>query len=114
MLPPIALTLLFFDVATQHRKEKFMEYLKIKCHRCGNSFVLYNKDMNYSEKPPYCPHCLVRMNDKQWERLIDAYFTFSEVNKNFRKYHMDRGEPLFQAELCTEENYVDPTKICID
>ena len=51
-----------------------MEYLKIKCHRCGNSFVLYNKDMNYAEKAPHCPHCLVKMDDKQWERLRDAFF----------------------------------------
>lgn len=88
-----------------------MEYLKVKCHRCGNSFHLYNRDMNYEERPPMCPHCLIRMDKMQWERLIDAYFTFAEVNKNFRKYHMDRGEPLFQVELLTEKKYVKPEKI---
>ena len=56
-----------------------------------------------------CPHCLARMNEKQWERLIDAYYTFAEVNIDFRKYHDDRGEPLFQAEL--RNHYVKPTKI---
>lgn len=88
-----------------------MEYLKVKCHRCSNSFHLYNRDMVHGEKPPYCPHCLVLMDKTQWERLIDAYFTFAEVNKDFRKFHMDRGEPLFQVELLTEEKYVEPEKI---
>lgn len=91
-----------------------MEYLKVKCHRCGNSFHLYNRDMSYEEKPPMCPHCLTRMDKTQWERLIDAYFTFAEVNKNFRKYHEDRGEALFQVELLTEKKYVKPEKIVLD
>lgn len=91
-----------------------MEYLKVKCHRCGNSFHLYNRDMSYDERPPHCPHCLVSMDKMQWERLVDAYFTFAEVNKNFRKYHMDRGEPLFQVELLTEKKYVKPEKIVLD
>lgn len=91
-----------------------MEYLKVKCHRCGNSFHLYNRDMSHEEKPPHCPHCLVSMDKTQWERLIDAYFTFAEVNKNFRKYHTDRGEPLFQVELLTEKKYVKPEKIVLN
>ncbi|MDE7202750.1 MAG: hypothetical protein K2O91_12820 [Lachnospiraceae bacterium] len=91
-----------------------MEYLEVKCHRCENSFHLYNRDMSYGEKPPMCPHCLIRMDKTQWERLIDAYFTFAEVNKNFRKYHEDRGEPLFQVELLTEKKYVKPQKIVLD
>lgn len=91
-----------------------MEYLKVKCHRCGNSFHLYNRDMSHEEKPPMCPHCLIRMDRTQWERLIDAYFTFAEVNKNFRKYHTDRGEPLFQVELLTEKKYVKPEKIVLN
>ena len=49
------------------------------------------------------------MNGTQWERLIDAYYTFAEVNKNFRKYHDDRGEALFQVEL--RNYYVEPEKI---
>lgn len=91
-----------------------MEYLKVKCHRCGNSFHLYNRDMSHEEKLPHCPHCLVSMDKTQWERLIDAYFTFAEVNKNFRKYHTDRGEPLFQVELLTEKKYVKPEKIVLN
>lgn len=89
-----------------------MEYLKVKCHRCGNGFHLYNRDMSHEEKPPHCPHCLVQMDKTQWERLIDAYYTMSEVNKDFRKYHQDRGEPLFQVEL--KNHYVKPEKIVLD
>ena len=108
-------TRLFSGVGTAHRKENDkMEYLKVKCHWCGNSFHLYNRDMSYEERPPMCPHCLTRMDKTQWERLIDAYFTFAEVNKNFRKYHEDRGEPLFQVELLTEKKYVKPKKIVLD
>jgi len=102
-------------VGTAHRKERNrMEYLKVKCHRCGNSFHLYNRDMSHGEKLPYCPHCLVPMDKTQWGRLIDAYFTFAEVNKDFRRYHTDRGEPLFQVELLTEKKYVKPGKIMLD
>lgn len=91
-----------------------MEYLKIKCHRCGNTFDIYNSTINKQEKTPHCPHCLVSMDQRQWERLVDAYLVFSEVNKNFRKYYEDRGEPLFQAQICTEEKYVKPEDIYLD
>ncbi len=46
--------------------------------------------------------------------MVDAYFTFAEVNKNFRKDHTDRGEPLFQVELLTEKKYAKPQKIVLD
>lgn len=78
------------------------------------AFIFINRDMSYDERPPMCPHCLIRMDKTQWERLINAYFTFAEVNKNFRKYHEDRGEPLFQVELLTEKKYVKPKKIVLD
>lgn len=91
-----------------------MEYLKIKCHRCGNSFDIYNSAISKQERAPHCPHCLVSMNQRQWEKLIYAYFVFSEVNKDFRKCHEDRGEPLFQAQICTEEKYVKPEDIYLD
>ena len=86
-----------------------MDYLKVKCFHCGNKFELYSHSMNFEDKPPMCPHCLARMNEKQWERLINAYFTFAEVNTDFRKYHDDRGEMLFQVEL--RNHYIKPTKI---
>lgn len=91
-----------------------MEYLKIKCHRCGNTFDIYNSTINKQESAPHCPHCLVSMDRRQWERLIDAYLVFSEVNKNFRKYHEDRGEPLFQVQLFAEEKYVRPEDIYLE
>lgn len=91
-----------------------MEYLRVKCHRCRNSFRLYNRDTSHEENPPMCPRCLARMGKTQWERLTDAYFTFAEVNRNFRKYHTDRGEPLFQAGLLAEKKYVRPEKIVLN
>jgi len=89
-----------------------MDYLKVYCFHCGGKFELYSRNMNYDDKPPMCPHCLSRMDKTQWERLIDAYYTFCEVNKDFRKYHEDRGEPLFQVEL--RNYYVKPEKIVLD
>lgn len=91
-----------------------MDYLKLKCHQCGNSFHLYNRDIGHEGKPPYCPHCLTAMDKTQWQCLVDAYLAFAEVNSNFRRYHTDRGEPLFQVELLTEKKYVDPKKIVLD
>lgn len=89
-----------------------MDYLKVRCFHCKGEFELYNRNMNHDDKPPRCPHCLKMMNKTQWERLINAYYTFAEVNKNFRQYHEDRGEPLFQVEL--RSYYVKPEKIVID
>lgn len=97
---------------TGKRNIYFMDYLKVHCFHCGGKFELYNRNMNYDDKPPRCPHCLKKMDKTQWERLIDAYYTLAEVNKNFRKYHEDRGEPLFQVEL--RSYYVKPEKIVID
>lgn len=90
-----------------------MEYLKIKCHRCGNSFNVYHRNISSKEKM-YCPHCLVAMDQRQWERLVDVYAQLAEINTNFRKHHEDRGEPLFQASICTEKKYVIPEKICLN
>ena len=89
-----------------------MDYLRVRCFHCGGGVELYSRDMNHDGKPPMCPHCLSRMDGKQWGRLIDAYFTISEVNKDFRKYHEERGEPLFQVEL--RNHYVKPRKIVLN
>lgn len=89
-----------------------MDYLKIHCFHCGGKFELYSRKMNHDDKPPRCPHCLKMMDKTQWKRLVDAYYTFAEVNKNFRKYHDDRGEALFQAEF--RNYYVKPEKIVIE
>ncbi len=89
-----------------------MDYLRVRCFHCGGRFELYSRDMNHDGKPPMCPHCLSRMDGKQWGRLIDAYFTISEVNKDFRKYHEERDEPLFQVEL--RNHYVKPGKIVLN
>ena len=86
-----------------------MDYLKIHCFHCGGKFELYSRNMNHDDKPPRCPHCLKMMDKTQWKRLVDAYYTFAEVNKNFRKYHDERGEALFQVELSSY--YVKPEKI---
>ena len=94
------------------REGRRMDYLKVHCHNCGGKFELYSRDMNREDKPPMCPHCLARMDKTQWERLIDAYFTFAEVNKNFRKYHWERGETLFQVEL--RNRFVEPEKIVLN
>lgn len=89
-----------------------MDYLKIHCFHCGGKFELYSRNMNHDDKPPRCPHCLKMMDKTQWKRLVDTYYTFAEVNKNFRKYHDDRGEALFQVEL--RSYYVKPEKIVIE
>lgn len=40
-----------------------MDYLKVHCFHCRGEFELYNRNMNYDDKPPRCPHCL--KNDEQ-------------------------------------------------
>lgn len=89
-----------------------MEYIKIRCGNCKNSFNIYNSEANSLNRGVHCPHCLKKMDEKQKEMLFDAFLVFSEVNKDFRKYHDDRGETLFQAEFKTK--FVKPSKICLD
>jgi len=52
------------------------------------------------------------MTDGQWKRLVNAHFTFEEVNKNFRISHEEKGTKLFQAEF--KNYYVEPEKIVTD
>ena len=89
-----------------------MDYLKVHCLQCKGKFEPYSRNMNHDAMPPMCPHCLTRMDKKQWERLIDAYYTFQEVNMDFSKYHEDRGEPLFQVEI--RNHYVKPGEMVLN
>ena len=89
-----------------------MDYLKVRCFHCSGKFELYSHKKNHGDSPPMCPHCLTEMDRTQWGRLVDAYYVFSEVNMDFRKYHEDRGEPLFQVEL--RNHYVKPGKMELD
>lgn len=81
-----------------------MGYLKIHCHKCDGEFTVYWDDMQ--KERMICPHCLSMMDDRQWKKLIDAYFTLEEVNKGLREVHEQNGKPLLQAEYCT--HYVNP------
>lgn len=88
-----------------------MGYLKIHCHNCGNTFEMYWDDIENKEKVR-CPHCLATMEKRQWDKLVNAYFTTEEVNKGLRNCHEQEGMPLFQAEYRT--HYVRPKVYCVE
>lgn len=74
-----------------------MGYLEIHCHNCNNTFFMYAHEIEGREKVR-CPFCQARMNDKQWEKLVNAFFVIEEVNKGLRTRHEEYGEPLLQVE----------------
>ncbi len=82
-----------------------MGYLKIHCRNCRGSFEMYWDDIETKDKAR-CPHCLTVMDAKQWEKLVNAYFTLEEVNKGLKTRHTEHREPLMQAEYKT--HYVHP------
>ncbi len=88
-----------------------MGYLKIQCHNCGGSFEMYWDDVENKEKAR-CPYCLAVMNNKQWNKLVNAFFTIEEVNKGLRTRHTEHNEPLMQAEYKTY--YVPQERYCMD
>ena len=77
-----------------------MGYLKIHCHNCNGTFELYWDDIENKENVR-CSHCLATMDKRQWDKLVNAYFTIEEVNKGLRNRYEMHEEPLFQAEYKT-------------
>ena len=88
-----------------------MGYLKIHSHNCKGKFEMHREDIESKEKVR-CPHCMVLMNGKQWDKLVNAFFTIEEVNKGLRTRHTEHGEPLMQAEYKT--HYVPQKRYCVD
>ncbi len=97
-----------------------MGILKITCFNCGANYevtpdCVYPADtMNTKHVYPYrCPHCMAEMNQRTWDKLVAAFWTFEEANKDLRTdregYTDDRC--LFQAEYKT--HYVPQEKVRI-
>lgn len=77
-----------------------MGYLEIRCYNCQGKFEMYIGDIGSKEKVR-CPHCMALMNGKQWNKLVNAFFTLEEVNKGLRTCHTEQGATLMQAEYRT-------------
>lgn len=88
-----------------------MGYLQINCFNCNGTFELYASGIE-TGKRCRCPHCQATIPEKPWNKLVDAFFTLEEVNKDLRKARHEYGRPLFQVEYKT--HYVKPEKICLD
>jgi len=95
-----------------------MGSLEIKCHNCGAVYEV-SPDCIYSANTmdqkhiyPYrCPHCMARMDRNLWNKLVNAFWTIEEANKDLRSYNVEYELPLFQAQYKT--HYVPPEKIRI-
>lgn len=97
-----------------------MGILKIKCFNCGSKYevtpdcICPAHTMNTKHIYPYrCPHCLAEMSQQAWDQLVDAFWTFEEVNKDLRTDREGEIENcrLFQAEY--ETHYVPQEKFRI-
>lgn len=93
-----------------------MGTLEIKCHNCGAVYevspdCIYPSD-TMDEKHIYpcrCPHCVATMDRRLWDKLVDAFWIFEEVNKGLRSDSEEYEQPLFQAEFKT--HYVPREKL---
>ena len=74
-------------------------YSKIHCEKCGSVFEIYSREVQRSEKPIRCPHCLQQMTKKQWDAFVDAFFTVVDLNYQAIKSHEEYGKPLFTVEM---------------
>ena len=98
-----------------------MGTLEIICHNCGAVYevtpdcVYPAETMEAKHIYPYrCPHCLAEMNHRLWDKLVDAFWTFEEVNKDLRTDYTgyDKRDPLMQAQYKT--HYVPHEKFNVD
>lgn len=95
-----------------------MGTLEIKCHNCGAVNVVTPDCIYHVEKmedkyiyPWRCPHCMATMNRRLWNKLVNAFWTFEEVNKDLRSDTDCFCAPLMQAEYKTHYVPHDVMKI---
>ena len=92
-----------------------MGTLEIRCHNCGAVYevmpeCVYQVDtVGQKHIHPYrCPHCMAAMDVRLWDKLVNAFWTFEEVNKDLRSHSEGYEKPLFQASYKT--HYVPARK----
>lgn len=87
-----------------------MAYFKVHCFNCGNTYDIYREEVA-NKKKARCPHCYATMNERQFDKLENAFFTLEEVNGGLRKRAVEYGDKLFQVEYV--EHYVPHEKMNI-
>lgn len=95
-----------------------MGTLEIKCHNCGAvnevtpDCIYQAETMEKKHIYPWrCPHCMATMDERLWDKLVNAFWTFEEVNKDLRSANDCYCTPLMQAEYKT--HFVPHKKIRI-
>lgn len=95
-----------------------MGTLEIKCHNCGavnevTADCIYQAETMEKKHiyPWRCPHCMATMDERLWDKLVNAFWTFEEVNKDLRSANDCYCTPLMQAEYKT--HFVPHKKIRI-
>jgi len=71
---------------------------KINCLSCNKKFDLYFEIREANKIQ--CPYCYTRMEEQSAEKTLEAIGLYSDTNRDLRKYVSERGEPLFQFDLC--------------
>ena len=77
-------------------------YVKATCGNCECKIELYNITLQH-EQSFRCPHCLQKINKKQWARLVNAFFTTQDLNYQTKKAHDDYGTGLFTYEFVNKQ-----------
>lgn len=73
-------------------------FLKVHCEHCGSVAEIYEKDMQH-DSFYRCPHCYTKMTAKQWEALVNSFYTTYDMNYQALKSHNEHNTPLFRVEI---------------
>ena len=96
-----------------------MGSLEIICYNCGAVNVIQPDSIIPADKLPVgqypyrCPHCMAEINQHLWDKMVFAFWTLEEVNKDLRTAHDGYGDgrPLFQVQYKT--HYGPQSKILV-
>ena len=68
---------------------------KILCGNCGYEFLAYSWSDSENPKAFDCPKCFTSMDEEMKQQVFHAMNAVRDINQHFRKYHLERKEPLF-------------------
>lgn len=71
---------------------------RIHCMNCDSTYYVYWTGIS-REKIVHCPHCDARIEEKMWERVVEAMGAVHNVNYHFLKYKGEYDEDLFEVSV---------------
>ncbi|WP_103108433.1 hypothetical protein [Brevibacillus reuszeri] len=71
----------------------------IRCGSCGYEYSSFGSSPLRDGKSLDCPSCLREMEHQMKSKLIAIMGELDDLNRDFRKYAIEREEPVFQVSI---------------